>query len=105
MTIKDEIIAIANQLANQGKKPSVALIKKRLSSSVALPMLISTLKNWQHEPERVQITQTSSVTEHPVCDETLTKAEVMKLIAPLQAEITQMKALLVQLEKQIKQKS
>ncbi|PCI59565.1 MAG: hypothetical protein COB35_10940 [Gammaproteobacteria bacterium] len=50
MTITEEILSIANQLADQGKKPSVALIKTRLSQSVPLPMLISILKSWQHQP-------------------------------------------------------
>ena len=51
MTITDEIIIIANQLANQGKKPTVALIKTKLTKAVPLPTIITTLKGWSHEPE------------------------------------------------------
>jgi len=51
MTITDEILSCANQLANAGKKPSVALVKAKLSQPVPLPTIIATLKNWQHEPE------------------------------------------------------
>ena len=51
MTITDEILSCANQLANAGKKPSVALVKAKLSQPVPLPTIIATLKNWQHQPE------------------------------------------------------
>jgi hypothetical protein len=51
MTIIDEISICANQLANAGKKPTVALVKAKLRQAVPLPTLISTLKKWQHEPD------------------------------------------------------
>jgi hypothetical protein len=50
MTINDEISILANQLANVGKKPTVALIKNKLNKKVPLPTIISVLKTWQHEP-------------------------------------------------------
>ena len=55
MSISDEILIIANKIANQGKKPSIALIKTKLSTSVPLPVIISTLKNWQHEPDFISL--------------------------------------------------
>jgi hypothetical protein len=50
MTIFDEILISANQLANEGTKPTVALIKGKLSQRVPLPTIIQTLKSWQHDP-------------------------------------------------------
>lgn len=50
MTINDEIVTLANQLANEGNKPTVALIKTKLNKKVPLPVIISTLKSWQHDP-------------------------------------------------------
>lgn len=50
MTINDEITILANQIANKGKKPTVALIKTKLKTKVPLPVIISVLKTWQHEP-------------------------------------------------------
>lgn len=55
MTIHDEILTIANKIANTGKKPTVALIKTKLSQNVPLPLLISTLKTWQHDPEFISL--------------------------------------------------
>lgn len=104
MTIKDEIIAIANQLANQGKKPTVALIKNKLSGPTSLPTVISTLKSWQHEPERTAIPQCIQAPASSSDDMTLTKSQVMELITPMQAEIKQLKALVIQLQQDILKK-
>jgi len=49
MTYIDEILILANQLANAGKKPSIALIKAKLNVQVPLPVIINTLKNWTHD--------------------------------------------------------
>ena len=54
MTISDEISIIANQLANQGRTPTVALIKGKLSQPTPLPRIISVLKSWQHEPDFIK---------------------------------------------------
>ena len=62
MTIREEILTIANQLANQGKKPSVALIKTKLSAPAPLPVIISTLKNWQHDPKYTSLAVQQEVT-------------------------------------------
>ena len=60
MTITDEILIAANKLANAGKKPTVALIKAKLSKAAPLPMLISTLKGWQHQPEFIEMPNTQN---------------------------------------------
>ncbi len=60
MTISNEILVCANQLANQGKKPSVALVKAKLTKKVPLPAIISALKNWQYDPGFVSLTTDSS---------------------------------------------
>ena len=56
MTIIDEILICANQLANAGKKPSVALVKAKLSQPAPLATLITTLKSWQHQPDFISLT-------------------------------------------------
>ena len=54
MTIIDEILISANQLANAGKKPTVALVKAKLSQKAPLATVITTLKNWQHQPDFIK---------------------------------------------------
>jgi len=100
MTINDEILAIANQLANQGKKPSVALIKTRLTQQVPLPSIISVLKTWQHDPEFVQ------VNKQPIANLSAEKENneelsllVKQAIEPLKQEIIELKQLIQNLLK------
>ena len=59
MTISEEILICANQFANEGKKPTVALIKGKLSQRIPLPIIIQTLKNWQHEPSFIKKPETA----------------------------------------------
>lgn len=47
----ENIIAICQQLKAQGKEPSVALIKARLTTPTALPVIISGLKQWRTQPD------------------------------------------------------
>ena len=35
----------------RGKKPTVALVKAKLSQPAPLPTLITALKSWQHQPD------------------------------------------------------
>lgn len=51
MTTSDEILTIANKIANKGNKPTVALIKAHLNKKVPLPEIIQILKTWQHNPD------------------------------------------------------
>ena len=98
MTINDEILAIANQIANQGKKPSVALIKTKLTEQVPLPTIISVLKSWQHEPSFTQI-NTLGVTEEIKNEPQDTDIPLLinQAVAPLQQEIKQLKLMIQQL--------
>ena len=98
MTINDEILAIANQLANQGKKPTVALIKTRLSQPIPLPQLISTLKTWQHEPSFTEVNMVKTLEADKVQEQNQELVEIVnQAIAPLKAEIKALKLLVEQL--------
>ena len=53
-----EIYNVCNQLVNEGKEPSVALIKARLVKKQPLPLLIAGLQQWKNDP-------TAAVEEQP----------------------------------------
>lgn len=55
MTTNEEVLIAANQVANQGKKPTVALIKAKLKKKIPLPEIISVLKTWQHDPDFINL--------------------------------------------------
>jgi len=100
MTTFDEILIIANQLANQGKKPTVALVKSRLTNSFPLPTIIKVLKSWQHNPEFV------SLKEEKICEQNLTTKQlekqeleltIEKALTPIKLELADIKSQLAQL--------
>ncbi|MFM2485840.1 hypothetical protein [Celerinatantimonas yamalensis] len=45
------IYQVIQHLHQQGKKPTLALVKARLARSYPLPMLIQALKSYQHVPD------------------------------------------------------
>ena len=101
MTIIDEILTCANQLANAGKKPTVALVKGKLSQTVPLATLITTLKNWQHQPDFItpindkkqQVNQALSTNDtSALIDYLLKNGAIKKMIQQsLAQELTEMK--------------
>ncbi len=99
MTSIDEIIIIANKLANQGKKPTVALIKTQLSQPTPLPQIISVLKTWQHDPLFIKGKNIGPVTK--ASKESLNTLNVNDLqliieqaLQPIKDELKEVKALL-----------
>jgi hypothetical protein len=96
MTITDEITIIANQLANQGKKPTVALVKTRLSKSVPLPQIINALKTWQHNPENtvLSVQNNKEINENKTSTSADIEQAIDQAIAPLRNELAEIKLLL-----------
>mgnify|MGYP000356742781 CR=1 FL=1 len=105
MTIFEEISIIANKLANDGKKPTVALIKNKLSTPTPLPTIINALKNWQHDPEFTQLHNKAGVVPDKQAEnnendiEQLIKQSVAQALEPIQRELAEIKALLQQAQK------
>lgn len=107
MTINDEILIIANRIANAGKKPTVALIKAKLSKSVPLPIIISMLKGWQHDPSLVEFPQQEeSKSPADIGSGNAETDPIGKLIndelAQMKQEITELKLMIQQLLEQQK---
>ncbi len=96
----EEILVIANELANEGKKPSVALIKTRLTQTIPLPTIISVLKNWQHQPDYSVSTLVSDkkreAKDNIIISKTELKQAIEQAIAPLKQELHEIKQLLKQ---------
>ncbi|EKO3386041.1 hypothetical protein KW465_13610 [Vibrio fluvialis] len=60
--ITQELEAILTSLHNEGKEPSVALVKARLSTSVPMPALITAIKSWKsaNRVPKIEIAATSA---------------------------------------------
>lgn len=102
MTTIDEILTIANQLANEGKQPSVAMVKAKLTQSIPLPTIIKTLKSWQHDPNfttQLKESKPSHANENNnelALNDTIEKA-LNEALKPVLSELKEIKALLKQL--------
>ena len=101
MTISEEILAIANQVANEGKQPSVALIKARLTKTVPLPTIIKILKTWQHDPAFTSVNTENE--QEKANNETKTNelsATIERALSPVLQELKEIKALLQDMQKE-----
>lgn len=108
MTTNDEILILANQIANKGHTPTVALIKSKLSKKVTLPLIISTLKTWQHDPSFITLpesnkTNTDNTTEKRSTTRSNFEIEVTNELANIRKELVSLKALIEQLANQKQQ--
>ncbi|MBU2924661.1 hypothetical protein Q4530_15535 [Colwellia sp. 1_MG-2023] len=104
MTINDEISIVANKIANEGNKPSVALIKTKLNKKVPLPTIISVLKNWQHEPSFISLpeekhTDVECKTDNPPTEKRSFEKDVRDELTSLKEEVLELKTLIKQLLK------
>ena len=122
MTIIDEILICANQIANAGTKPTVALVKAKLSQRPPLATLITTLKNWQHQPDFVapthdkadqEVNQNSFTEDTSALLESLLKNDAIKKIiqqslalelAEMKTELSEMRLLINNLTEQLSKK-
>ena len=104
MTNVEKITILANQLANEGKKPSVALIKAKLKSPVPLPQIISALKSWEHDPEHIILFENKVATHDikEVDDKTneVSQSLLNEALAPIHKELAEIKSLLKILTKE-----
>lgn len=93
MTNNEEIVAIANQLAKKGVKPTVALIKTKLTNSVPLPTIIQVLKTWQFDPDHeTKSASKEEMLETKASQDKSVEAQIQDAIAPLMLEIQELKA-------------
>jgi len=95
MTVIDEILICANKLANAGTKPTVALVKGKLTQRAPLAVIISTLKNWQHQPDFIA---PAIYEEQDVNDDLSTE------LTELKKELAEMKLLINNLGEQLTKK-
>ncbi|MEF1291535.1 hypothetical protein [Vibrio sp. M260118] len=63
--VSQELKSILEQLHSEGKEPTVALVKARLSTSVPMPALITTLKSWKNSSRvpKVEVAAKKEVTD------------------------------------------
>ena len=102
------IVDAANQLGREGKKPSVALIKSRLTQPANLREIIETLKTWQFDPNAKELTNNTPTNNNSVATDIADPitaliakeiAAVRAEFAPLRQEVIELKAEIAALKK------
>ena len=87
-----EIISICQQLSEEGKEPSVALIKARLSKPAPMPFVIGGLKQWRANPN-VKLEIKSE--EQDSCTPTQT---LEQRVSALEKEVKELKGIIAKLQ-------
>jgi len=101
---RQHIVDAANRVAQEGKQPSVALIKSRLTQPASLRDIIETLKTWQFDPMANIPTANAPVAAVETVDPMtalITKeiAAVRAEFAPLRQEVIELRAEISALKK------
>ena len=99
MKVSEEITIIANELANNGKQPSVALIKAKLTSAVPLRIIIDTLRGWHHEPDYTECRYSDNDAKtKPAVEKSELNQAIALALAPIQQELAEIKRQLAELK-------
>ncbi|EGQ8172813.1 hypothetical protein RV072_000867 [Vibrio vulnificus] len=88
--VTKELEAVLEQLQQQGKEPSVALVKARLKTSVPMPAIIAAIKSWK-SAQRVPKIEVASQTNQDAGRIAQLEATVLKLAARIDVLEAQLK--------------
>ncbi|MGO1296823.1 MAG: hypothetical protein ACTMIA_05875 [Vibrio sp.] len=87
--VSDELQQVFTQLEQEGKTPSVALLKARLTTSVPMPALISAVRRWKSSARLPKV----EVSTQPITD--------AARITQLEQQVAELTQRLIQLEQQM----
>ncbi|UWZ99229.1 hypothetical protein [Vibrio splendidus] len=89
--VSEELKSVLERLQAQGKEPTVALVKARMSTSVPMPALITTIKSWK-SANRVPKVEVATQ-EEPALDRfSQLEKQILELtarVATLEAKLTE----------------
>ncbi|MFC3023074.1 hypothetical protein ACFODT_04455 [Vibrio zhugei] len=91
--VSDELQQVFTQLEQEGKTPSVALLKARLTTSVPMPALISAVRRWKSSASLPKV----EVRAQPTSDDAR--------ITQLEQQVADLTQRLSQLEQQMEHSS
>ncbi|SJN53408.1 hypothetical protein RND59_01600 [Vibrio ruber] len=88
--ISQELESVILQLVAEGKEPTVALIKARLSSKIPIPAIVTTIKRWQSSQQipKVEIAAppAASATEQRIAQLEQQVADLISRISQLEQQ-------------------
>ncbi|MCV3263527.1 hypothetical protein [Vibrio harveyi] len=91
--VTKELEAVMEQLQQQGKEPTVALVKARMKTPVPMPALIATIKSWK------------SANRIPKVEVSVQKPREEDRIAALEETVAKLTARVEELEAKLSEKT
>ncbi|CAH1213544.1 conserved hypothetical protein [Vibrio harveyi] len=91
--VTKELEAVMEQLQQQGKEPTVALVKARMKTPVPMPALIATIKSWK------------SANRIPKVEVAVQKPKEEDRIAALEETVAKLTARVEELEAKLSEKA
>lgn len=90
--VSQELEEILNSLQQQGKEPSVALVKARLKTPVPMPAIIATIKSWK-STQRIPKVEVATTNTAPSLEQRIEQLEqtILQLTALLKRSKAQTK--------------
>ncbi|EGR2405080.1 hypothetical protein O1D30_002039 [Vibrio cholerae] len=84
--VSQELEKILNSLQQQGKQPSVALVKARLKTPVPMPAIIATIKSWK-STQRIPKVEVATTNTDPSLEQRIEQLEqtILQLTARIEA--------------------
>ncbi|WP_435247621.1 hypothetical protein ACMAZD_13585 [Vibrio sp. nBUS_14] len=89
--VSEELKSVLEGLQVQGKEPTVALVKARMSTSVPMPALITTIKSWK-SANRVPKVEVATQGEPALDRVSQLEKKILELtarVATLEAKLTE----------------
>ncbi len=88
--VSQELKDVLEQLHQEGKEPTVALVKARLTTSVPMPALITTLKSWKSSKRvpKVEVAAASKTKQDRISELEQQVADLTKRIAQLESKFS-----------------
>ncbi|BDR12665.1 hypothetical protein [Vibrio sp. STUT-A11] len=92
--VTKELEAVLEQLQQEGKEPSVALVKARMRTPVPMPALIATIKSWRsaNRVPKIEVAAQKASQEDRLTTLENTVAQLTARIEELEAKLSEKKS-------------
>ncbi|WP_319554829.1 hypothetical protein [uncultured Vibrio sp.] len=92
--VTKELEAVLEQLQQEGKEPSVALVKARMRTPVPMPALIATIKSWKsaNRVPKIEVAVQKASQEDRLTTLENTVAQLTARIEELEAKLSEKKS-------------
>ncbi|MGF1722536.1 hypothetical protein L4D20_21135 [Vibrio kyushuensis] len=90
--VTDELTKVLSSLAHEGKEPTVALVKARLSTSVPMPALITAIKSWKasNRVPKVEVATAATSDQDKITNLEQQVSQLLKRVESLEAKLNEL---------------